>query len=230
MLLLVIMSQWVCFSPSTMVSFHHHRCWLLFFGVFLVASFHHECNHSFGLLCLSDLLCWAIILLPNNPPLKPDSGIILFNDNDAVDGNQSCSDTIPLSSLIAVDGPPFKNRPGSIMRQRRADSVRRWEHPQDLASTILWPSTSRLLSMPQPLGDRGISPIQTSGRTQVLGVEGNYKSAAVFTGQYRPPHGLGLPLHPWGGKICWCYTYRSSGFGSPVYCYILRSATASLDR
>ena len=48
--------------------------------------------------------------------------------------------------------------------------------------------------MPQPLGNRGISQIDSSIQTQVPGVEGNYESAAVFTGRYPPPP-LGRGYH-----------------------------------
>ena len=117
------------------------------------------------------------------PPWKPASGLVLCSGGDAVDGDRSCRNTAPLSPLLAVGGPPVKNRPGSIIWEHRADIPRRWEHPRDLVSTLLWPSAVSLLSTPQLLGNRGISPIDSSGRTQLLGVEGNYESAAVFTGR-----------------------------------------------
>ena len=182
-LLLVILSRWVCVSPSTVVSFHHHHCWLLFLAVFLCFLIAHECDYTFGSLLTSELLCWAIILLPYNPPRKPAYGLDLCSGDDAVDGGRSCSDTAPLSPLLALGIPPVKNWPGLIIRQLCADSVIRWEHPQDMASTSLWQSTARLFSMPQPLGNRGMSLINSSGRMQVLGVEGKYESAAVFTGR-----------------------------------------------
>ena len=74
---------------------------------------------------------------------------------------------------------------------RRADSDRRWEHPPDMASTLLWPSIVRLLSTPQPLGNRGISLIHSSGWTKLLGMEGNFESVAVFTGDSGIPLGQG---------------------------------------
>ena len=70
-----------------------------------------------------------------------------------------------------------------IIRRHHADIARRWEHPWDLASTSLWPSEVRLSSTSQPLGNRGISPIDYSGQKKVSGVEGNSKSASVFTGR-----------------------------------------------
>ena len=79
--------------------------------------------------------------------------------------------------------PTRQNLSRIIIWRRRADSARRWEQPRDLASTSLWPSTARLSSTPQPLCDRGISPIDSSGRNKVLVVEGNSLSAAVFVGQ-----------------------------------------------
>ena len=73
--------------------------------------------------------------------------------------------------------------------------------PGDLASTSLWPLMVRLSSMQQPLGNRGISPIYSSGRAKVLGVEGSSESATIFTGRLWPPPGPGLTLRPRGGKI-----------------------------
>ena len=108
------------------------------------------------------------------------------------------------------------------MQRRRADSTRRRERPQDLEFTSLWTSAVSLLSMPQPIGNREIYPIDYSARRQVLGVEGNAKSASVFTGRYRPPPGLGLLLRPGGSNILWICTDRYSGCISPVDCYILR--------
>ena len=58
--------------------------------------------------------------------------------------------------------PTRQNWPGLIIRQRHADSARRWEHLRDLASTSLWPSTARLSSTLQPLGNIGISLIDSS--------------------------------------------------------------------
>ena len=141
--------------------------------------------------------------------------------------------------FLPLAAHPLKISGIIIWRHRHADSARRREHPQDLVSTSLWPSIDRLSSTPQPLGNRDISLIDSSGRTQVSGVEGNYEGAAVFTGRYQPPPGPGLPLFPRGGKICQHCTTRSSGCGSPVDCYILGflrhssskiSATALLDR
>ena len=182
LLLLFILSQWFFFSqhngvvsPSPLLIFF----WGYFFG-FLIA---HECDHLFGSLLTSKLLFWAIILSTYTPPRNHASGIVLCSVDKAVDGDQSCSYIAPLSPLISVGGPPVKNWPGSIIWQCRVDSARSWEHPRDMASTSLWPSTASLLSTPQLLGDRGISPINSSGQTRVSGMEGNYESAAVSTGR-----------------------------------------------
>ena len=105
---LVILSWWVCLSLSTMVFFHRQRCWLLFFELFLGFLVAHECDHSLELLLTYELLFWAIILSPYNPPLKPDSGLVLCSGDDAVDGDWSCSDTAPLSPLLAASGHPSK--------------------------------------------------------------------------------------------------------------------------
>ena len=211
---LVALSRWVCFSPSKMASFHRHRCWLLSFGVFcfLIA---HECDQHPNYFDEWSYCCHI------SPPWNPASGLVIYSGDDAVDVNRYCSDTAPLYPLLAAGGPLVKNWLGSIIRRRRANIARGWEHPWDLASTLLWPSTFRLLSMPQPLGDRVISPIDYSGPTQVSGMEGNSESSSVFMGWSRPPPGPGLPLRPGGGKICWRCTDGSSGYGSPVDCYFL---------
>ena len=60
---LIILSWQVSFYPSTMESFHCHRCWLLFFVVFLCFLIPHECDHLSGLLITLEVLSWAIILL-----------------------------------------------------------------------------------------------------------------------------------------------------------------------
>ena len=58
LLLLVIQSQWVCFSPSTiMASYHHHRCWLFFVVVFICFLLADEFNHSLGSLVILEILC-----------------------------------------------------------------------------------------------------------------------------------------------------------------------------
>ena len=107
----------------------------------------------------------------------------MATDLIAVNGNRSYSSTAPLSPLLASGGPPVKNWPGSIIRRCRVDSSRRKEHLRYLASTSLWPSAVRFSSTLQPLGNRGISLINSSIWTQIFLVEGNYESAAVFIGQ-----------------------------------------------
>ena len=139
MLLIVILSPLVCFSHRTMVSFHCHRCWLLF-SVFFGFLISHECDHSLGSLLTPKLLCWAIILSPYISPQKHASRIVLCSGNVAVDCDWCCSDITPISSLLAAGDPPVKNCPGLIIRRRRADSATRWEQPQDLTSTSLGPS------------------------------------------------------------------------------------------
>ena len=48
------------------------------------------------------------------PPRKPASGLVLCSGDDAVDGDRSCSDTTPLSHILAAGGPPVKKTPGSL--------------------------------------------------------------------------------------------------------------------
>ena len=82
-----------------------------FFFCFLIA---HECDHSFGSLLTSELFCWEIILSPYTPSRKPASGLVLCSGDDAIDGDQSCSNTSSLSPILAAGSPPIKNRPGSL--------------------------------------------------------------------------------------------------------------------
>ena len=60
--------------------------------------------------------------------------------------------------------PNHQNSSRIIIRRRRADIARRWEHPWDLASTSLLPLTVRLLSWKKKAMD---SPV--SGRGGLLG-------------------------------------------------------------
>ena len=63
-----------------------------------------------------------------------------------------------------------------------------------------------LSSTLQPLGDRGISLIDSYGRKKVLGVEGNSKSVAVFTGDSGLPPGqdyLSAPEVARSAKVHW---------------------------
>ena len=133
---------------------------------------------------------------PYTPHRKPASGLVLCSGDDAVNVDRCCSDITPLSPLLAAGGPPVKNWPGLIIRRRRADSTRRRERPQDLASTSLWPSVVRSTYTPKPIGDIGISLIASSSWTQVSVVEGDSKSAAVFKGRYQPLPRPWLPLRP----------------------------------
>ena len=98
-----------------MALFHCQCCRLLFFLLFgfLIS---HECYHTFGTLLTLELLCWAIILspYPPPPPRKPASGLVLCSGNDAVNNNWYCRETVPLSPLLAADGPPVKICPGSL--------------------------------------------------------------------------------------------------------------------
>ena len=48
------------------------------------------------------------------PPRKPDSGLVLCSEDDAVDGDWYRSDTAPISPILPAGGPPVKNRPGSL--------------------------------------------------------------------------------------------------------------------
>ena len=210
--------------------------------LFLVSSFpmsvttHSDC--CLHLNYLSDRSYCRHIHHPPSPR-KHDSGLVLCIGDDAFDGDRCCGDTAPLSLLLVVGGPSVKKFPGSIIRHRRADSFKRWEHPWDLVSTLLWPSTAILFSTPQLLCDIGIPTINSYGWTKVSGVKRNSESEAVFTGQYQPPPSLGLPFRPGGDKILQRCNDRYSGFGSVVDFYILRflcyyssqmSATAPLSR
>ena len=51
-----------CFSAITMASFHCHRCWLLYFEVFLWLLPTDECDHLLGSLLTLEVIFWAIIL------------------------------------------------------------------------------------------------------------------------------------------------------------------------
>ena len=160
-------------SPSTLLI-------VIFWVVFLVSSFPRSMTtHSY----IQNYFSEQSYFFSYNPPQEPASVLVLCSGNNAVYGDRYFSNTAPISHLLAVGGPPVNNWSGLIIRQRRADSAKRWEHPRDLASTSLWPSTVRLLSTLQPIGNRGRSPINSSGRTQVSGVGGNYKSASIFTGR-----------------------------------------------
>ena len=63
MLLLVNLSWWVSFSPRIITLYHHHRCWLLYFVVFLCFLISHEYDYLMGFLITLEVLCWVIILL-----------------------------------------------------------------------------------------------------------------------------------------------------------------------
>ena len=62
LIFLVILSQWVCFSPITMSSLHRRRCQLSFFLVYIGFLIDHECEHSFRLLLTSELFCCDLII------------------------------------------------------------------------------------------------------------------------------------------------------------------------
>ena len=70
-------------------------------------------THSYCCSC-PKLLYWAIILSPYTPPRKPTSGLVLCSGDDVINGDWYCSDTAPLSPLIAASGPPVKICPGSL--------------------------------------------------------------------------------------------------------------------
>ena len=146
-------------------------CYLLV--VFLVSS-----------LSMSVTTCLDRFLNPNYffeqqychhiPPWKSASGIVLCSGNKVINCDLSCSGTAPLYSLLAAGVPTVKNLTGSIIRHHHHEgSARRREHPRNIEYTLLWPSAVRFSSMPQRLGNRGISLINSSALTQVLGVEGN---------------------------------------------------------
>ena len=52
------------FSPSTMVLFYRHHCWLLYFEVSLSFLLTDDCDRSFRSLLTSELIFWAILLSP----------------------------------------------------------------------------------------------------------------------------------------------------------------------
>ena len=237
MLPLVILSRWV-FSPSKMESFHCQCCWLLFFGCFGVFLIAHKCDHSFGLLLTSKLLCWAIILSTHTPPWKPDSGLVLCSINDAIDGNRFCSDTTPILTLLADGGPPVKLCPGSLY-DGAALIV-----PEDGSTHGIWrpPRCGHLWSgcclchnrlaeeaYPQSIPPDGKKYWEWKESPKVrLSSRGD--SAPPRAGATAPPRSWQDPPN--------C-TDRSSGCGSPVDCFILRflrhsssqmSETAPSDR
>ena len=84
---------------------------LWFLGGFLIV---HECDHSFGSLLTSELLCWAIIFSPYTPPQKPAYGLVLCSGDNTVNGDRSCSDSAPLSPLLTDSGPLVKIRSVSL--------------------------------------------------------------------------------------------------------------------
>ena len=51
---------------------------------------------------------------PYTPPRKPDSGLVPCNGDDAVDDDRSFRDTVPISLILAVGGPPIKNQTGPL--------------------------------------------------------------------------------------------------------------------
>ena len=61
MLLIVILSWWVCFSPRRMALFHRH-CFFCYFIDFLCFLISHEFDHSLGSLITLAVLFWAIII------------------------------------------------------------------------------------------------------------------------------------------------------------------------
>ena len=51
-----------CFSPNTMVLFHRHRCWLLYFCITIFYLLTDDCDHSLGSMITLEVLFWSIIL------------------------------------------------------------------------------------------------------------------------------------------------------------------------
>ena len=71
--------------------------------------------HAHSDRCLhTNYFAEAIILLPYTPPRNPASGLVICSDDDAIDGDQSCSNTTTLSPLLSAVGPPVKKFPGSL--------------------------------------------------------------------------------------------------------------------
>ena len=185
LLLLVILSWWVFSSPSTMVLLHCQCCWLLLFGWFFYFIIAHEFDQSFGLMLTSELLCWVIIFSPYTPP--PPSEAYFWNRPMQWQRRCRCRPILQLHRSSSTSScrwwPTCENLSRIIILWCRADILRRWDQPRDLAYTSLWPSTVRLLSTPQLLVNRGISLIDSSRQAKVSGVKGNFKSAAVLTGR-----------------------------------------------
>ena len=74
-----------CFSLGTMASFNRHRCWFLYFEVFLWFLLTDECYHLFGLLSTLEVLFWAIVLSPYIiivAIILSQYIIIVFSDNN----------------------------------------------------------------------------------------------------------------------------------------------------
>ena len=213
MLLLVILSRWVCFLPEKWCRFIINivDCYSIFF-CFLVS---HECDHSFGSLLTSKLLFRATILSPYNHPRNPASELVFCSGHDTVYGNWYCSNTAPLSPLLATGGPPVKIIPGSLY-----DSA-----------VLIAPEygNTRSIWHPPCCAHRwsGCCP-----RCNCLATEENPQSILPYGCRYqkwkaitkvRPssrgdsgfPLGLGLPFRPGDGNI------RKSALTGPVVVYPL---------
>ena len=221
MLLVVILSRWVCFSPSTMASFHRQCCWFFVFvfgGGLLIA---HECDHSFESLITYELLCWKTILLPYTPPRKPFSGLVLCSGNDAVDGDRSCSDTAPLFPLLAAGGPPVKNRPGSLydgaalIVPEYGNTWGIWLPPCCVhhVQVAVHATTSWKQSHTPNLFFQTDKSIRRGRQFRKCVRLHRMIAASPQAGATAPPRRWQDPPK---------FTYRSSGCESPVDCYILR--------
>ena len=112
----------------------------------------------------------------NTPPQKPASRLVLYSGYDAINGDQYCSVTAPISPFLATGGPTVKN-----------------------GATLIAPEggTTRRIWRPPCCGDwwLGCRPhcnhLATEAYLQYIlphwrkyrGGKGNSKSAAIFTGQ-----------------------------------------------
>ena len=129
LILLFIISWWVCLYPSTMASLHCH-CRQLFFLVNW-SSFPH-CPWALPIGCIAAYTPKTFLsdhIVAIHSPWNPASGLVLCSSDDAVDGKQSWFGTAPLPPLLSAGVPPVKKWPGWIIRRRHADRSRKRECP-----------------------------------------------------------------------------------------------------
>ena len=110
---------------------------------------------------------WGIILSPYTPPWMPAYGLGLFQWRRRRQWRPTLQWHHTSIPSYCCWLPTRQKSFRIIIWQDRADSARRWEHLRDLTCTSLWPSTVGLSSTLQPLGERGISPINYSGQKKL---------------------------------------------------------------